>query len=95
MSGPPVISDITLHALRGEPLEDPSVRDMIIATAHAIGERQGVSVIDVVADERSVTMKLEAERLVAIGFAAELRRVTTNWYREKYGAETLWGEVRP
>ena len=41
---------------------------------------------------RAVTATLEAPRLAAIGFAAELRRVTSEWHRRRSGARTLWGE---
>jgi len=85
-------SAVTLRALEGTPLQHDLIREMVVATAHAIAERQGVEVIDVHADDSSITVELAADRLVALGFAAELRRLTTNWYRHKFGVDTLWGE---
>ena len=38
---------------------------------------------------------LATGRIQAIGFAAELRRLTTAWYAHKFGVGELWGEVRP
>jgi hypothetical protein len=86
-------STITLRALRGEPLRDEQVRNMVIANAHAIAERHGIAVSDVTTTPTSVTATLRAGRIEAMGFAAELRRMTTNWYRHKFGEPTLWGDV--
>lgn len=85
-------STITLRALSGAPLADARVRDTIVATAHAIAERQGVSVMNVDAADDRVTVTLGAGQLEALGFAAELRRLTSNWYKQKFSAATLWGD---
>lgn len=85
-------SQITLRALSGEPLRDQRIRDMVMATAQAIAERQGVSLMELTAAPDRITAKLNTGRIQAIGFAAELRRLTTRWYTQKYGAATLWGE---
>ena len=83
---------ITLRALEGEPLSDARIRDMVEATARAIAERQGVAVLEVRSEDDRIHVTLPVTRLAAIGFAAELRRLTTRWYTQKYGEETLWGE---
>lgn len=85
-------SAITLRALEGEPLADPSIESMITATAHAIAERQGVAVCSVSTTPEAITVTLGCGRIAAMGFAAELRRLTTSWYTAKFGAATLWGE---
>ncbi len=85
-------SAITLRALDGEPLAEPALRDMVVATAHAVAERQGIEVLGISTTTRSITAKLGCGRTVAIGLAVELRRLTTVWYTRKYGAATLWGE---
>ncbi len=87
------LTQITLRALQGEPLAQSGVRDMVLATARAIAERQGVEVIDARALGDRITVTLAAGRIEALGFAAELRRLTTNWYTSKYGVHTLWGEA--
>ena len=84
---------ITLRALEGEPLKNDRIREMIVATAHAIAERQGVRVIDLQTTSSAITARLDTGRIEAIGFACELRRLTTNWYCHKFGVETLWGEA--
>ena len=65
-------SEITLRALEGEPLKHDNIRKMVIATAHAIAERQGVRVIDIQTTPDAITARLETGRIEAIGFAAEL-----------------------
>ena len=85
-------SAVTLRALDGEPLADEAVRTMVVATAQAIGERQGVEVLDVATTPSSVTVTLRGGRLESMGLAAELRRLTTAWYTAKYDTDTLWGE---
>lgn len=87
------VSAITLRALQGEPLADEAVRRMVVATAHAIAERQGVPLKSVSTTTESVTLEIERGRIEALGFAAELRRLTTAWYTGKHGTSTLWGEA--
>lgn len=85
---------VTLHALEGQPLVDEALRSMVMASALAIAERQGVRVIHLEATRASVTATLIGERIVGIGFAAELRRITEQWHADKHGGASLWGEVR-
>ena len=85
-------SAVTLRALAGEPLKHAGVRDMVIAAARGIAERQGVELVDVNADATRVTVIVRGPRIVALGLAAELRRLTSTWYASKYGHKSLWGE---
>ena len=68
------------------------VRRTVVAAAHAIAERNAVVLLRLEASSDRVTATLDAPRLAGIGFAAELRRVTTEWYRHKSGRAHLWGE---
>ncbi|MCP3903306.1 MAG: hypothetical protein GY715_06690 [Planctomycetes bacterium] len=86
------VTEITLRALEGAPLADSAIRDMVVATAHAIAERQGLEVARIHAEDDHITVRLRAGRVEAVGLALELRRLTTRWYTQKYGTETLWGE---
>jgi hypothetical protein len=86
------VTAVTLRALEGEPLAHDRIREMVVATAHAIAERQGVVVRRIDAEADRITVTLETGRLEATGFAAELRRLTTSWYTHKFGVDTLWGE---
>jgi hypothetical protein len=91
VSGAPA-SAVTLRALQGHPLREAHIRDMVIASARAIAERHGVLMLDLLAEDDRITVTLGGGRIVAIGFAAELRRVTNAWYSRKYREATLWGE---
>lgn len=84
-------STVRLRALRGRPLDDPKVRSTVEATARAILERTGVALTSIESDGASVTVSLAADRLAAMGFLAELRRLTNAWYEGKYHAGELWG----
>ncbi len=86
------VSEVTLHALEGTPLQHDAIREMVLATAQAIAERQGVNLIHLQADDTSVTVQVEGEEIIAIGLVAELRRLTSNWYCHKFGVDSLWGE---
>lgn len=95
MSGGATSSAVTLRALEGQPLADHRIRDMVAATAKALAERHGVKVLSLTTTPETITVTLNLERIAAIGFAAELRRLTTRWYTQKYGVATLWGEPPP
>ena len=82
---------VRLRAATGYPLSDERVRETVVATANAIAEPTGVTVDSVHADGDSVAVALEADEIVSVGFLAELRRLTNNWYETKYG-ESLWGD---
>lgn len=86
---------VTLRALEGEPLRDAGVRRTVVAAAHAIAERNGVSLLDLTTTPNSLTATLDASRLAAIGFAAELRRITGQWHEAHTGKPHLWGEPTP
>ena len=83
-------STVRLSALEGEPLTDPRVRDTVVATVHAIAERTGIELESAVPEASSLTVTIRADRLAALGFVAELRRVTDAWHRGRTG-RTLWG----
>lgn len=83
---------ITLSALEGEPLMHENIREMVVATAHAIAERQGVRVVRIATTSSQITAHLATGRIEAMGFAAELRRLTNSWYCGKFGRGSLWGE---
>jgi len=85
-------STVTLRALSGAPLAERRVRDMVVAAANALGERHGVEVLRVDAAPDRITCVIGGDRLVALGFAAELRRTTSAWYEHTHGLGDMWGE---
>lgn len=82
----------TLTALSGSPLADARVRATVLSAATALAERTGVKIVRLEATDRSIEATLEAEEVVAVVFAAELRRMTNDWWRARHPDETLWGE---
>lgn len=81
---------VELRAGRGEPLRDLGVRAMVEATARSIAERSGVELLGLGAEAWGVWAVLETGRLGALGFMAELRRVTNAWHAGRSGGEPLW-----
>lgn len=84
---------VTLTAKIGEPLNDEPFRRMVVATAQAIAERTGIPVWEIETTGDSVSVTIQGDRLAAIGFAAELRKLTTRWYEGKFGVADVWGAV--
>ncbi len=91
--GPTETSTVRLRALSGTPLADLRVRGVVVSTAHAIAERTGVSLVEVVPTDDSITVTMGAGRIAGLGFAAELRRITGAWFAGKHPGQSLWGEV--
>jgi hypothetical protein len=88
-------STVTLQALRGTPLEDPQVRDMVVAMAHGIVERYGMVIRSVETEPDRVVVTIASDRLAALGLIAELRRDSNAWYERKYRDGPLWGTPPP
>ncbi|MHC4908147.1 MAG: hypothetical protein ACYTF9_00300 [Planctomycetota bacterium] len=84
---------VTLRALEGEPLAHERIREMVEATARAIAERQGVTILRIDTTPDSLSVTVDGDRLIAIGLIAELRRLSTSWYTHKFGVDTLWGDA--
>lgn len=90
-----MICVLRLTALHGTPLEDAGVRRNVEAAARAIGERHGIGVQGLEIAPDSIAITIDADRLTGLGFAAELRRVTNQWYEQKYRDGPLWGTPKP
>jgi len=84
--------DVTLRARHGRPLDDPGVRDVVIATAESIGERHGVRVRVLEAGGDCIRLAVDGGELPAVGLAAELRRLTDRWHEGRYGVR-LWSPI--
>ncbi len=85
-------SRVVLHADLSEdprPLADERVRETVLASARAIAERTGVELLDTSATDTALTATLAASRVAAMGFAAELRRVTNAWHTKR-ASRALW-----
>jgi len=76
-------------AADGAPLADERVRETVIATARAIAERIGVELLDLRAHDGGIEATIAGPEVVAVGFVAELRRLTNAWHRGRTGRD-LW-----
>lgn len=86
---------LRLRALHGTPLDDYATRRAVESAAHALAEREGVNLAALEISPEGITITLDAERIVGLGFLAELRRSTNMWYEEKYRDGPLWGTPTP
>lgn len=88
------MTDSEIHAVRlafavDADLEDPGLRETVIAVAHAIAERTGVDLAGLEIDEDGIELSVRAASIVAVGLAAELRRTTDHWHLDRRGTH-LW-----
>ena len=82
-------STATLRARIGRPMDDPAIRDLVAATAEAIGERHGVGVRVISAEGDAIEVAVAGGDVAALGLVAELRRLTDRWHRGRFGSP-LW-----
>jgi histidinol-phosphate phosphatase family protein len=88
------VSSGSLRALVGTPLADEQVRRVVTSAAHALAERTGVRILGLTADESSISATIEGDEVMAVGFVAEVRRVTNAWYASRNAGASLWGDPR-
>jgi len=85
-------SAVRLTARNAHALVDPALRDRVLSVARALAERTGVEIVQLDATPSGVDATLIGEEIVAVGFAAELRRSTEQWYSARFG-HSLWGDA--
>lgn len=81
---------ITLHAAPEADLREPRLRSTVRAMAESLAERTGVRLAALDWNTHSLTATVEGGEIVALGFAAELRRSTEGWWRTHGGSGPLW-----
>ena len=81
---------VTLHAAPAVDLREPRLREAISAAAEGLAERTGVRLAGLDWNTHSVTAAIEGGEIVALGFAAELRRTADGWWRAHGGSGPLW-----
>lgn len=94
-TGAEELSEFRLSALAGEPLSDPATRGMVESSARGLAEREGLSLTHLEIGASHVAGRLNADEVTALGFAAELRRLTNAWYERRYRDGPLWGTPGP
>jgi D-glycero-D-manno-heptose 1,7-bisphosphate phosphatase len=81
---------VTLHASPEVDLHQPRLRDAITTAAEGLAERTGVRLRGLDWNTHGLTATVEGGEIVALGFAAELRRTTDRWWRAHGGSGPLW-----
>ncbi len=81
------------HAARinaeGDRLAEVRTRDAVRETALSLSAHSGVRLADISVDESGVAFEVIGDEIVALGFAAELRRATNLW-AASHGIAPLW-----
>lgn len=80
-----------LTPTEGLSIDEPAALRTIQAAALAIAERTGIKLIAIEVTPAGVTGELDGDELLAVAFAAELRRTTESWYAARHPGESLWG----
>lgn len=70
-------------------LEDERLRETVLAAANGIAERTGVELERVVIEDRRLEITVKGPQILSLGLAAELRRTTDQWHRDRRGVH-LW-----
>ena len=84
---------VTLRAHTGRPLANPEVARNVRAAAEAIAERTGVRLLTLAVEPDAVCATIATHRLAAMGFLAELRRLTNQWHAARTDGSILWPRV--
>lgn len=81
---------VTLHARPEVDLHAPALRAAIITAAEGLAERTGVRLRGLDWNTHGLTATVEGGEVIALGFAAELRRTMERWWRAHGGSGPLW-----
>jgi D-glycero-D-manno-heptose 1,7-bisphosphate phosphatase len=81
---------VTLHAAAGVNLRETRLRETVAAMAESLAERTGVRLAGLDWNTHSLTATVQGGEIVALGFAAELRRASDAWWRSHGGSGPLW-----
>jgi D-glycero-D-manno-heptose 1,7-bisphosphate phosphatase len=81
----------TLLPRRADILADEDFREAVRSMARGLAERTGIALEEIEIDARGVTVTVAGGPVIALGFAAELRRDSERWWRSHRAAECPWG----
>lgn len=84
------VVSIRLSEQATKPLANHPVRGAVVAAAQGLAEREGIIIAKLTTDDDGISIDLVTHEATAVGFAAELRRITNHWYEEKYEKGPLW-----
>ncbi|MFZ4574901.1 MAG: hypothetical protein ACOYN0_10925 [Phycisphaerales bacterium] len=86
---------LRLRALSGSPLDEPAVREQVVASFRSLAAAAGVRVLAVETTGALLVVTIEAEAMTALGILTDLRRQTNVWFEERYKDGPLWGTRAP
>lgn len=89
------VSAVDLRPLEEGALDDARTRETVLASARSIAEQHGVPLVELGLASGALRLGVRADRLVALGFAAEVRRATNAWYRARTGSALWPGDFGP
>ncbi len=82
-------ASLSLLAERPGALDDQRIAATVRSSAEALAERTGIRLLSVSIEDDRAEIELEGSEFVAVGFAAELRRLTNAWHRRQFDS-SLW-----
>lgn len=83
-------SSASLRSLDPTLLDVDRTRESVLSAASALGERSGVRLLRLAIDRGRLEAEVDGPEIVALGFVAELRRITNRWHVARKGT-ALWG----
>jgi len=89
------VAAVDLRPLEDGALDDARTRETVLASARSIAEQHGVPLVELGVAGGALRLGVRADRLVSLGFAAEVRRATNAWYRARTGSALWPGDVGP
>lgn len=93
-SPPAYPATVTVRAYEGTPFRHEMLANMVAATARALAEKHGAESLDVSVTPDSVTIALpQADSSLLPELLQDFRRMTTSWYRHRFGVSILWAEA--
>ncbi|MCE7973346.1 MAG: HAD-IIIA family hydrolase [Leptolyngbya sp. PLA1] len=83
------VAAVDLRPLEEGALDDARTRETVLASARSIAEQHGVRLVELGVADGALRLGVRADRMLALGFAAEVRRATNAWHRARTGS-ALW-----
>lgn len=82
-------SSASLRAAHPGLLNAERTRESVLSSGRALAERSGVRLLRLAIEDGRLDAEVDGPEIVALGFIAELRRITNRWHRARTG-EALW-----
>jgi hypothetical protein len=83
---------VTLHAAYPNSLADPALAALVCACAEETAEHHGIAAPTVVVCDDHIELTADVPQPILLAIAAEVRRATGRWHRQKHGVALWRGE---